>query len=57
MYYQYQQGFLDPEYYEDEFKVRVRRLAPTWRALGLLGGRTSFKQEIERILQEDRPAT
>lgn len=55
MYYQYQQGFLDPEYYKDEFEVRVRRLAPTWRALGLLGGRTSFKEEIERILREDRP--
>ena len=35
MYYQYQQGFLDPEYYEDEFKVRVRRLAPTWRNLSI----------------------
>lgn len=56
MFYQYQQGFLDPEYYEDEFKVRVRRLAPTWHALGLIGGRTTFKQEVERILREDRPA-
>jgi hypothetical protein len=56
MYYQYQQGFLDPEYYEDEFKVRVRRLAPTWRALGLLGGRSSFKQEITRLLREQPPA-
>lgn len=57
MYYQYQQGFLDPEYYEDEFKVRVRRLAPAWRALGLTGGRTSFRREIERVLQEGPPAS
>lgn len=49
MFYQYQQGFLDPEYYEDEFKVRVKRLAPTWEALGLLGGRSSFKQEVDRL--------
>jgi hypothetical protein len=52
MYYQYQQGFLDPEYYEDEFKVRVRRLAPTWRALGLTGGRSSFRREIDRLLAD-----
>lgn len=51
MYYQYQQGFLDPEYYEDEFKVRVKRLAPAWRALGLTGGRSSFRREIARLLE------
>ena len=54
MFYQYQQGFLDPEYYEDEFRVRVRRLAPAWTALGLSGGRRSFEAEIERLLGEDR---
>ena len=52
MYYQYQQGFLDPEYYEDEFRVRVRRLAPTWAALGLSGGRRSFEAEVTRLLAE-----
>lgn len=50
MFYQYQQGFLDPEYYEDEFKVRVKRLAPAWEALGLAGGRQSFEREVERLL-------
>src|SRR5512134_3101899 len=49
MHYQYQQGYLDPEYYEDAFKERVVRLAPTWRALGLTGGRRSFFAEIERL--------
>ena len=49
MFYQYQQGFLDDEYYRDEFKVRVARLAPTWQALGL-AGRGSFDEEIEKIL-------
>ena len=53
MFYQYQQGYIDPEYYENEFRVRVRRLAPVWKELGLLGGRTSFKEEIESILRED----
>ena len=49
MYYQYQQGFIDEEYYEDSFKERVRRLASTWEALGLLGSRRSFDAEIERL--------
>lgn len=53
MFYQYQQGFLDPEYYEDEFKVRVRRLAPTWNALGLTGGRASFAREVARLVEPD----
>jgi hypothetical protein len=49
MHYQFQQGYLDPEYYEDAFKDRVVRLAPTWRALGLGSGRRSFFAEIDRL--------
>ena len=49
MHYQFQQGYLDPEYYEDAFKERVVRLAPTWKALGLTSGRRSFFAEIERL--------
>jgi hypothetical protein len=52
MHYQYQQGYLDQEYYEDAFKDRVVRLAPTWKALGLTGGRRSFFAEIERLSRE-----
>ena len=52
MFYQYQQGYLDPEYYDGEFRVRVKRLAPVWRELGLLGGRPSFQQEVESIMNE-----
>jgi hypothetical protein len=50
MFYQYQQGYLDEEYYRDSFRVRVRRLAPIWQALGLSGSRRSFEEELERIL-------
>ncbi len=53
MFYQYQQGFLDEEYYRDSFRERVRRLAPVWQALGVTGGRRSFDEEIERILAQD----
>jgi len=52
MFYQYQQGFIDPEYYENEFRVRVRRLAPVWQELGLLGGRPSFRREVESIMND-----
>ena len=50
MYFQYQQGYLDEEYYHDSFRERVARLAPTWKALGITGGRRSFSDEIERLL-------
>jgi hypothetical protein len=54
MHYQYQQGYLDREYYEDAFRERVVRLAPIWQALGLTGGRRSFFAEIERLTREHR---
>jgi len=52
MFFQYQQGYLDMEYYEDALKERVRRLAPTWRALDLTSGRSSFFEEIARLEEE-----
>ncbi len=49
-FYQYQQGFIDDESYEDAFKTRVRRLAPTWQALNVTAGaRRSFLAELERL--------
>ena len=53
MFYQYQQGFLDEEYYRGVFRERVGRLAPIWQALNVTGSRPSFVEEIERILAED----
>jgi hypothetical protein len=52
MYFQYQHGYLDDESYEEVFKPRVRRLAPTWAALGLVSLRRSFNNEIKRLQQE-----
>ena len=57
MHFQYQQGFLDEEYYLDSFRERVARLAPTWRALGISPGRRSFGAEIERLLAARTPAS
>ena len=50
MYYQYQQGFLDEEYYHDEFQRRVRRLVPVWRALRVGASRKSFDEELQRLV-------
>jgi hypothetical protein len=52
MFFQYQQGFIDEEYYRDSFRERVRRLAPTWKALNVASARSSFNKEIENILAE-----
>ncbi|MFQ6004142.1 MAG: hypothetical protein ACE5OQ_01450 [Woeseia sp.] len=52
MFFQYQQGFIDEEYYRDSFRERVRRLAPAWQALNVAGARHSFNEEIENILAE-----
>jgi hypothetical protein len=53
MFYQYQQGFLDEEYYRGAFRERVGRLAPIWKALNVTGSRPSFVDEIEQILGEN----
>ena len=49
VHFQFQHGFLDKESYQDSFKLRVRRLASTWRALDLLSVRRSFLAEIKRL--------
>lgn len=49
MHFQYQQGYLDDEYYTDEFATRVRRLWPIWQALGLTGARKSFIDELKKF--------
>ncbi len=52
MFFQYQQGFIDEEYYRDSFRKRVKRLAPTWKALKVAGARRTFDDEVESILAE-----
>ena len=53
MFFQYQQGFIDEEYYRDSFRERVRRPAPTWKALNVAAPRRTFVAEIDDILAED----
>ena len=49
---QWQQGLLDDEFYEHQFKQGVRTSAPLWNELGLRLVRPSFRAEVERVLAE-----
>ncbi|MEM7430940.1 MAG: hypothetical protein AAF351_03255 [Pseudomonadota bacterium] len=51
MHYQYEQGFLDEEYYQARIVRSIKNLAPYWRKRGITG-RPSFEKEIDRILAE-----
>ncbi len=52
-YYQYQQGYLDEEYFEYNLKPRIKRTAPHWRALGIAERRPSFHAFVESVLAEE----
>jgi hypothetical protein len=51
-YYQYRHGFLDEDAWELT-KVGIRKMAPTWKRLGILesGATRPFREEIERVLK------
>lgn len=50
-HYQYEQGFLDPEYYEEVLVPVIAMNALFWQRLEL-GIRPAFQREIDRILEE-----
>jgi len=54
LFYQYQQGFLDEEYYQHKIAWAIRVNAPYWKKLNVFktNVRPSFAAEIERIMQE-----
>ncbi len=49
-YYVYQNGFLDRESYETNFVEGVRQFGPAWKNFDVRIIRTSFRNEVERIL-------
>ena len=53
LFFARQQGFLDNEFYRDNFIKLVKGYGPGWKALGFMNGRQSFKDEVERILGEE----
>ena len=51
-HYQYQSGFLDPDFYQTTTKREIKAYAPHWRALGIPEPRQQFSQEVDRILAD-----
>ena len=52
LFYQYQQGYLDEEFYENSIVGSIRDLPPWWRKNGA-NERPSFKKKVDRILSSD----
>ena len=53
LFYQYQQGYLDEEYYEYRIVPSIRILAASWKKIGVYDvARPSFINEIDRITSE-----
>lgn len=54
--FQFQQGYLDQEYYDHRIAPSIRFFAPWWERLGISEGtarRPSFQKEIDRLLFEE----
>ena len=57
LFYQYQRGYLDEEYYRHRIVPTIIKLAPWWEKLDIFettGRRPSFDAEIARLLAENR---
>ncbi len=55
LFYQYQQGYLDEEYYQYRIVPTIKELAPWWRTLDIFesgGRRPSFDEEIKRLVSD-----
>jgi len=50
-YYQYQNGFLDEEYFEHVSKPRLPIVARAWRSLGIVEPRPSFRSFVDAQLE------
>ena len=48
-FFQWEHGYLDDIYYNEQFTFVVQRYASLWRELGLDYGRPSFKAAIEDV--------
>ena len=51
-HYQYQNGFLDRDFYETTTEREIKAYAPHWRAFGVPEPRQQFTEEVERILAD-----
>ena len=51
-YFQWENGYLDDDYFEHQFKQLIQSAAPIWEQLGLDYGRPSFRAAVEKIVNE-----
>ena len=51
-FYQYQQGFLEPEFYERQTVSDIKVFAPLWRSLGIDEPTERFRREVDRVLAD-----
>ncbi len=51
-HYQYQNGFMDADFFEATTTRSVKKWAPVWRAIGLTEGREEFRKYVDRVLSE-----
>ena len=51
-HYQYQNGFLDPDFYHTTTEREIKAFAPHWRAFGIPEPRQQFAEEVDRILAD-----
>ena len=57
LFYQYQQGYLDEEYYQYRVVPTIKELAPWWQELDIFessGRRPSFDAEINRLMSDNQ---
>ena len=55
LFYQYQQGYISPEFYNSSIVGIIRREADTWEFLGRPGAASpEFEAEVERIINSDQ---
>ena len=51
-HYQFQNGFLDPDFYRTTTEREIKAFAPFWRALAIAEPRQQFTEEVDRILAD-----
>lgn len=52
-YYQYQQGYLDADFFEVTTRAAIREWAPVWRAVGVTEGREEFRHFVDTAIATD----
>jgi hypothetical protein len=51
LYFQYQQGYLDEDFYKNRIEPSIRSMAPWWEKLGITAEH-NLEKEIERMTEE-----